>query len=261
MLLFSTCLAHKAHRCLRVTHLHKDLLQAVQLPVASLAFGIVDGNGEIRLGGAAEPLFNLFPGGQPVAQADDREIMGQGRPQHRAAGAGGGQAGHHFNFRGLFLPSEFKAQCRHAIYPAVPGADHGHILPLFRLVQGHPAALGLPGHAGGEKFFIGIPLLYQIHIDLIAHDHLGVFQRPVGPKGHILFISRADAHNRQFQNTASHSSSARATVTPSMAVFSMTQFFPSSMAARWHTLSTPVTALTRSDAGKSPGTRFSSSAL
>ena len=63
------------------------------------------------------------------------------------------------------------------------------------------------------------------------------------------------------QNWADHSSSARATVTPLRAVLGTTSRRAPIMAARSHTLSTPVTRSTRSDGVKSPSSAASSWAL
>ena len=220
---------------------------------AAVAFGVIQDDGQIRLGGVLQPGGDLLPGGQPVGQADDRKVVGQGRTQHRPAGAGGGKARHHLRFYGSVLPQQLINEGGHAVNAAVAGADHGHSLALLGFLNGHAAAVRLLGHGGGQIFFVRIPVFHQIYIHRIAHYDLGLLQGPVCPNGHVLIISGADAHNIQLQKDTSQSCSARARVMPRHTVFWTMIFPPSMAAARWHTLSTPVTEDTKAEGGNVPG--------
>ena len=58
---------------------------ALQMLRAALGGGVVEGQREIALGGARQPLFDDFPRGEAVREGDDAEIVGQRGPQYRAA--------------------------------------------------------------------------------------------------------------------------------------------------------------------------------
>ena len=81
----------------------QDIARHAEIVRAALAAGVIKHDAEIRLGGAREPLFDLLPRRQPVAQTDDGKVVRERRAEQRAAAARGGEAGDDLDL-GLRLP-------------------------------------------------------------------------------------------------------------------------------------------------------------
>ena len=184
--------------------------------------------------------------------------MNEGRAQHRAAAHGRRHPGNHFNLHLGVLLAHLIDEAAHAIDPPVAGADHGDCLLFHGLLEGQLTPLRLLGHGGGEEALAGEMVPDQVHINRIAHNHLGLPEGVRRPDGHLLIRPGADAHNHHFlHRTILISFSAAATVTPFAACF-FTKIRPppaASTAARSHTLSAPVTDFTNSEEENSPWAR------
>ena len=163
---------------------------------------VIQDDGQIRRRRAVQALFDGLPRCQTVAEADDCEIMGQRRTQHRPAAARRRQSRHHLNLRLLRLAPQLIDQRRHAVDAAVTGANHGGGLAAARQLQHQLAALCLPCHGRGVKFLAGIAVPYQIHIDGVPHNGVARLQGLVCPDGHILIAARADAHYNYLAQSA-----------------------------------------------------------
>lgn len=106
---------HKAADCLRAFVLQQDLTGPAEMAGALFGAWVIQGDGKVPLGGAAQAQRDLLPRGQQVRQGDDAEVVHQGGPQHRRPGQGRRDTGHHLD---LHLPLSL----RHL----EDGAGHGH---------------------------------------------------------------------------------------------------------------------------------------
>ena len=180
----------------------QDIARHAEIVRAALAAGVIKHDAEIRLGGAREPLFDLLPRRQPVAQTDDGKVVRERRAEQRAAAARGGEAGDDLDLRLGCLAAQLIEQRRHAVNAAVAGADHRNGLSAARRFERHFAALHLAQHRRGEKFLIRVALLHEIDVHGIPDDHVALAQRAVGADRHIFIVSGADAHNSQLTQSA-----------------------------------------------------------
>ena len=169
---------------------------------SAVAGGVVQGDGQIRRRRAVQPLFDGFPRRQPIAEADDRKVVGQRRTQHRCGAASRRQTRYHLNFRLLRLAPQLIDQRRHAVDAAVTGADHGDGLTAARQLQRQLAALGLPCHGGGVKLLAGVAIPHQIHIHRVAYDGVTRPQGGIRPNGHILIAARPDTYYNYLTQSA-----------------------------------------------------------
>lgn len=80
--------------------------RAVQVLRPAVAGGVIQDDGQIRLSGAQQPLFDRFPWREAVGEADDGKIMRQRRTQQRAAAARGGEARDGLHLRLLRLAAQ-----------------------------------------------------------------------------------------------------------------------------------------------------------
>ena len=169
---------------------------------SAVAGRVIQGDGQIRRRRAVQPLFDGFPRRQPIAEADDRKVVGQRRTQHRSAAARRRQSRHHLNLGLLRFAPQLIDQCGHAVNAAVAGADHGGGLAAARQLQRQLAALGLPCHGRGVELLAGIAIPHQIHIDGVPHNGVARLQSLVRPDGHILISAGADAHYNYLTQSA-----------------------------------------------------------
>ena len=169
--------------------------RAVQVLRPAVAGRVIQDDGQIRLSGAQQPLFDRFPRREAVGKADDGKIMRQRRTQQRAAAARGGEARDGLHLRLLRLAAQLIDQRGHAVDAAVAGADQADGLPCRGQLERHAAAFGLLRHGGGKQLFAGIAVLDQVDVDRVAHDHVARGQRAVGADGHIFKVAGADAHD------------------------------------------------------------------
>ena len=79
-LFLTPCLTDIAHRSIRLTLLHENLFQAMQLPVPALALRVVDRRHKIGRCRRPDALLNLLPRGEQVGQGNHAEIMAHRRP-------------------------------------------------------------------------------------------------------------------------------------------------------------------------------------
>ena len=74
-LLISARLTDKAHRRFGRALLQEQFHQAVQLPVAAIGLGVIDGSDEIARCSSLDAAFDDFPRRHQVAQRNDAQVM------------------------------------------------------------------------------------------------------------------------------------------------------------------------------------------
>ena len=79
-LVVATRLTDVAHRGLRRAHLQEEFHEAVELPVAPVRLGIVDGCDEIAAGCRLDAALDEFPGRHQVGERDDAQVVTDGCP-------------------------------------------------------------------------------------------------------------------------------------------------------------------------------------
>ena len=145
-----------------------------------------------------QALFDGLPRRQPVAQADDGEIVCQRCAQQRRGAARRSQAGDDLDLRLFALAAQLVHERRHAVNAAVARADHGRGLARARKFERKRAALCLLRHGRFIKRLVRIALLHKVDINSVTNDGVASAQRAVGADRHILIASRADAHHDHF---------------------------------------------------------------
>ena len=258
----------------------QDIAGPLEVVLPAVAAGVVEADDKVRLRRSGQALLDLLPGGQQVAEGDDRKIVGQRRPQHRSAAAGGGDAGHHLDVDGRILLGHLVDEAGHAVDPGIPGADHGDMFSVHSGLHRGTAAVHLFLHAGGLHLLVRERLPNKVNIGGVAHHQVRGLDGVIRPAGEVPARAGAQTHNSQFHwlilltivmvtdgkhhpplSIQKPGSMATATVTPFPACLGTVSRPPERTAARSQTLSTPVTPFTKSEGVKSPLAFCSSSAV
>ena len=96
-LLISTRLTDIAHWRIGRPLLQEQFHQSIELPVATVGFGVIDGSDEVAHGGCLDAALNHLPWGHQVAQRNDTQVMTDGSTQQRGGFLESRDAGHGFN--------------------------------------------------------------------------------------------------------------------------------------------------------------------
>ena len=92
-LLIASSLTDIAHGRVGRALLQKQFHQAVQLPVAAIGLGIIDGSDEVAHGGSLDAALDHLPRGHQVAERNDAQVMADGSAQQRCCFLEGRNAG------------------------------------------------------------------------------------------------------------------------------------------------------------------------
>ena len=176
-LFFSSGLPHVAHGGLRRTSfLQEQLLQAVELPVAAFAFGVVHGGDKVGRGCGDDAALYAFPRCEQVAQRNHAEVVSHRCPQQCRRLLEGADARQRFNFD-LAVPFALHLvdERRHAIYSGIARADDAHSLALFGQLKGLFGTGTLAFHAGVHTYGLGTQIRgYKLEVVLVAYHCVGL---------------------------------------------------------------------------------------
>ena len=164
--------------------------------------GVVQADGKISLRRASKPLFNDLPGGQQVRQRDDTEIVSQRGPQHRSAGEGRRDAGHHFHLDLGIIRRQLQHRARHAVDSGVAAADHSHRPAIIGCLQRPAAAVDFLLHRRCVDFLARVQRRHQVHIHRIAAEHLRRVQGRPGLRRQVLLPAGAQPHHIDFTHSS-----------------------------------------------------------
>ena len=172
-----------------------DIQSAYELPVASLAAGIVKGDRHLKLCRQPQAALYLLPRSEKVAEADHGDAFAEGQ----ACGAGGGSkgcdAGH--NLHRFRLRRHLQAQPGHAVDIRVSAA-HQSYRSLAKEVYGRPDPVYLLSHAAGEDRLAGQEIADQVQIRPVAdHKVCRFYGLCCGPRAKAR-RARADSHDGEF---------------------------------------------------------------
>ena len=96
-LILATSLTDITHRSVGTALLQEEFLQTVELPVAAMRLGVVDGGDKVTYYCRLDAALYLFPGSHQVGEGDDAEVVTDGGTQQRGGLLEGGDAGEDFD--------------------------------------------------------------------------------------------------------------------------------------------------------------------
>ena len=92
-LILATSLTDITHRGVGTALLQEEFLQTVELPVAAMRLGVVDGGDKVAYCCRLDAALYLFPRSHQVGEGDDAEVVADGGTQQRGGLLEGGDAG------------------------------------------------------------------------------------------------------------------------------------------------------------------------
>ena len=203
LLLRTARLAHISYGSVCLAFLQHQLLQPVELPVAAVRLGVVDGSDEIGLGSGHDATLDDLPGSHQVRQRDDAHVVTHRSAQQRRCLLKRRDAGQRLD-RDVRLPftCHLIYQWSHAVEPCVARRDHHHGLSLLGHSERLLGALTLLLHACVDALapFPDISL-DKLEVVLIAHDHICLPHGLQHCRSDIFFASRPNAcHDNLFHS-------------------------------------------------------------
>ena len=115
-LVIAPSLAHIAHRRFWRTILQEELLKTIELPIAAMTFGVVDGSDKIALGSSLDTTLDYFPRCHEIAHGDDAHIMPDRCTQQRGGLLESGDTRQRFDGDiSTTFPTHLVDERRHAI--------------------------------------------------------------------------------------------------------------------------------------------------
>ena len=170
----TTRLTDKADGSLRLTVLEKQLFQAIELPIACLAFGIIDSCHEIGFGSRPNPSFDHLPRGHQIGQRNHTEIVPNGSSQQRGRLLKGTNPGQYFDLHPTVgSPFHLIDQRGHSIDTCITGTDHAHLSALLRIGECLFGPCLFPFHACIDTKGIGShQRTDELKIIAVANHHI-----------------------------------------------------------------------------------------
>ena len=177
--------------------LSEDLQQAVDLPVAALALGVVDGGDEVACCGSLDALLDTKPRRHQVGERDDTQVMADGAAEQSGGLLEGADAREYLYLdliRDALLAHHLIDQGRHAVDASVARGDDADGLALEGVAEGLFGALTLSLHPAVDTQGIGADIvLDKAEVILVSDDHIRGLHGLEYGGGDILGATRADA--------------------------------------------------------------------
>ena len=183
LLVLAPRLPHIAQGRVRPPTLQKEFLQPVELPVAVVGAGVVDGGHEIGLGSRPYAPLDGRPGRHQVGERDDRQVVTDGSAEQGGRLLEGGDAGEGNNlWRGGTTATHLTGRMGgarqhlvdegcHAVDAGVAGGDDHDGLARLGQAQGRLGTLALPLHPRIDTFAtVRYVWRDELKVILIAHD-------------------------------------------------------------------------------------------
>ena len=195
------CLTYKAYRSILRTPFQEDFLQAVKLPVAPIALGIIDGCDEIGLCRSHNTLFNLCPRRHQIRERNHTEVMSHGSTKKwcRLLESTNPRQRNNLHSPLYTLNSplfrHFVNQRSHTIDACITTWNDDHILPLFCQFKSLQGTVTFTFHTriNTGTTFTDI-LLDELEIVFIANNHVSLFDRLQNSRCDIFRTTRTNAH-------------------------------------------------------------------
>ena len=177
--------------------LGEDLQQAVDLPVAALALGVVDGGDEVACCGSLDALLDTKPRRHQVGERDDTQVMADGAAEQSSGLLEGADAREYlylYLIRDALLAHHLIDQRRHAVDACIARGDDADGLALEGVAKGLFGALTLSLHPAVDTQGIGADIvLDKAEVILVSDDHIRGLHGLEYGGGDILGATRTDA--------------------------------------------------------------------
>ena len=175
-LIIATSLTNIAYRSFWRTMLQEYLLQTVELPIAPMRFGIIDGCNEIANSSCHYTTFYHLPRCHQVAHRDDTHIVANRSTQQRGSLLEGRYAWQRCNLDiGTTFATHLVDQRSHTVDACIARRDDYHRLTLFSQFESLLGTLAFFLHAGVDTLTTSLDIRHdKLEVILIAHYHIGL---------------------------------------------------------------------------------------
>ena len=194
-LIIATSLTNIAYRSIWRTMLQEYLLQTVELPIASMRFGIIDCCNEIANSSRHYTTFYHLPRCHQVAHRDDTHIVTNRSTQQRGCLLEGRYAWQRRNLDiGTTFTTHLVYQRSHTVDACIARRDDYYRFTLFSQFEGLLGTLAFFLHTCIDTLTTSLDIRHdKLEVILIAHYHIGLLYSLEHRGGDVLPGTRTNA--------------------------------------------------------------------